>query len=332
MAGGDSVSLPAVTSITVLPATAALVPLDAIQLQAVTYNSLGNLVTGRSIAWTTSNAAIATVGASNGQVVAVAAGSATITASCDGVRDTATVTVSAVVGAGLWPNEKVGLTLVTDYGFLSVIPSPAVGAPIGDASGWNISQSSNLVTREIDLTAPVSAPYVVQFKYPVGFVGGVAPGTLYYDPGVSISEFYLGFRWKVSNPWQFHTSGINKVCQQFLGGSGGDMVLTMYGTGGAAPYLRVTTQFAGVSVNLEPLIAQTEVILGTWHTVELHVKKSTSLIEWWLDNVLQGHDTTSTFPVDAFVEFQFAPVWGGIGDTKTEEDTFSYDHVRIEWA
>src|SRR5207247_9313137 len=55
----------------------------------------GNVLTGRGVAWTSSNTAIATVSAA-GLVTGVAAGSATITATSEGQSGTASVTVAIV--------------------------------------------------------------------------------------------------------------------------------------------------------------------------------------------------------------------------------------------
>lgn len=235
---------------------------------------------------------------------------------------------------GNWPNEPAGLTLLTDYPMPAIVIPTGAGFPIGDGSGWGISQSAGppiLVTKETDLGAPFSAPNVVNFSYPTGFVSGVAPGNLYYTVGAStISEFYLGFWWKISNPWQHHSSGVSKVCQQFLT-DGSDMILEMYKTI-TPPYLRIQTQFSGISINREPNVNQDEIILGTYNQMELHVKRSTGLIEWWMNNRLQGRYTGLSFPAFNFSEFQWAPVWGGTIDVKSEDDYCKMDHARISWA
>src|SRR5213595_3734336 len=69
----------AVASVTVSPAAASVQGGETVQLGDVTKDSAGNLLTGRTVSWMISNAAVATVSAS-GLVTGVAAGSATITA------------------------------------------------------------------------------------------------------------------------------------------------------------------------------------------------------------------------------------------------------------
>src|SRR5207302_1230883 len=86
------VPVAAVASVVVSPASAS-VPVGAtVQLTASLKDASGNMLTGRTIAWATSAAGVATVSAS-GLVTGPAAGTATITATSEGKSGTATVTV-----------------------------------------------------------------------------------------------------------------------------------------------------------------------------------------------------------------------------------------------
>jgi uncharacterized protein YjdB len=84
----------AVATVSVTPGSAASVVGGGALLTASARDAAGNVVTGRAVAWSTSNPAVATVSAS-GMVTGVAAGSATITATVDGKTGTSSVTVSA---------------------------------------------------------------------------------------------------------------------------------------------------------------------------------------------------------------------------------------------
>ena len=86
----DTITGGTVEGIAVLPSTLSIVAGNTAQLTATLYPSG---VVG-SVAWTTSDSDKATVNTS-GLVSAVAAGSATITATCNGKTDTCTVTVTA---------------------------------------------------------------------------------------------------------------------------------------------------------------------------------------------------------------------------------------------
>ncbi len=87
---------PAISSIDVSPATADLAIGGTKALVATARSAAGAVLTGRTLTWTTSAAAVAAVDA-NGVVTAVAAGTATITVSGEGKSATAAITVKAPV-------------------------------------------------------------------------------------------------------------------------------------------------------------------------------------------------------------------------------------------
>jgi len=94
----DTVSIAVVAvpvgSVTVQPTTASLTTGQSTTLTATVKDANGNVVTDRAIAWTSSNALVATV-ATNGVVKALSAGTAIISATSDGNSGSATVTVTA---------------------------------------------------------------------------------------------------------------------------------------------------------------------------------------------------------------------------------------------
>ena len=86
---------PVVATVTVSPASVSLNQGATSQLTATARDSAGNVMTGQTFTWSSSNNAVATVSAS-GLVTAVAAGSATVSAtSSNGRRGSASVTVNA---------------------------------------------------------------------------------------------------------------------------------------------------------------------------------------------------------------------------------------------
>jgi len=86
---------PVVTTVTVAPTSASIVAGATTTLQATVKDQNGNVMTGQTVTWTTSNAAAATVN-SSGVVTGVAAGSATITATSSGKTGTSAITVTAI--------------------------------------------------------------------------------------------------------------------------------------------------------------------------------------------------------------------------------------------
>jgi hypothetical protein len=221
---------------------------------------------------------------------------------------------------GSWPNEPSGFTVVRD-------------TPWNTVNGGSWSGATSLTTVVADATAPHSPSNVLQFRYPAGFVGGDAPGTI-YSPGVTGKEYFVGMWWKPSNPWQSHPSVINKVFF-FYTDAWADVVMTMYGSG--SYYLKVVTQgMPSSGPYLEQNVNTVPVVLGQWHRIEMHVKYDSyygardGFIRWWVNGTLVGDHRGLGFPNDAgFAEFQLSPTWGGVGGTKSRDDFYWYDHVYL---
>ena len=92
--GGDNVGLEKpVSTVTVTPTTSTVTPGATVQLQAATRDADGAVLTGRAIAWSSSDNAVATVSAT-GLVAGGADGSATITATAEGQSGSAVITVA----------------------------------------------------------------------------------------------------------------------------------------------------------------------------------------------------------------------------------------------
>lgn len=148
-----------VASVTVSPDVLSLHPMESRQLTATPLDARGNVLTGRTVTWAASVATVATV-SRDGLVTAVAPGTVTITASCEGRSGTATVTVAlapvatveVVPGSG---TLDIGQTLQ-----LTAIPRDSAG---GAAAGWPVTWTSS-----DSATARVSA---------AGLVTAVAAGT-----------------------------------------------------------------------------------------------------------------------------------------------------------
>ncbi len=85
-----------VASVTVSPATASVAVGGTVQLVATARDAGGQILTGRTITWSTGNAGVATVSA-QGVVTGIAAGTAGITATSEGRSGLAAVTVTAPV-------------------------------------------------------------------------------------------------------------------------------------------------------------------------------------------------------------------------------------------
>jgi len=85
-----------VASVTVSPASGSVTVGATVQLAAVTKDAAGNVLTGRTVTWSSSNTSVATV-SGTGLVTGLTAGTATITATSEGVAGTAAITVTTAV-------------------------------------------------------------------------------------------------------------------------------------------------------------------------------------------------------------------------------------------
>jgi uncharacterized repeat protein (TIGR02543 family) len=85
-----------VVRVEVTPPSSTLLIGETVQLTATPFDAAGNVLTGRSVAWSSGSTPIATVNA-NGLVTAIAGGQAQITATIEGVAGSASVTVNAPI-------------------------------------------------------------------------------------------------------------------------------------------------------------------------------------------------------------------------------------------
>ena len=263
-----------------------------------------------------------------------------------GACDTVPVLSPAVgAGTGPWPNEPPGLTTLSDYGFDDPIPVTGnLTVPVG-TSGWSVyANPVGNGSHALDPDAPFSPPDVYQVEYPKGFVGGAAPATLEYDFSPRPRELYSGFWWKPSDPFQGHSSNVNKIV--FV------MTPTQQSSDGALDLLyfdmvrgpwRIFCQndlLAGGGPTAGALltgnVTQTNVALGQWHRIEIYLQYSTGanadgVVQWWVDGQLNGSYTNLKMVQDGgFKDVQFSPTWGGGSqDTKAENDYFWFDHVHL---
>src|SRR6266516_3169254 len=146
-----------VASVAVTPAATSLPTGGTVQLTAIPKDANGNPLTGRSVAWTSSNGAVATV-SSSGLVTAVATGSATITATSEGQSGSASITVSnapvaSVAVAPASASVQVGQTVP-----LTATPKDASGTPLsGRVISWSSSNTAVATVSSSGVVTGVAA-------------------------------------------------------------------------------------------------------------------------------------------------------------------------------
>jgi len=154
-----TVTLPPVQTITVTPQRDTIGVGTERLHTAVLRDASGNVLSGRSLAWSSSNVSVASV-SSSGLVLGVAPGTTTITASSEGRTGTATVVVLQRLASSV--------TLTPASGTLIVGGTQLLDAQITDEQG-------NLLTGR-PITFSSDAPVVASVT-PAGLVTALAPGT-----------------------------------------------------------------------------------------------------------------------------------------------------------
>lgn len=131
---------------------------DTLTLTAEARDASGNSVSGKSFTWTSSNKEVATV-STNGLVTAVAKGSATITATTDGVGGSAAVQVAQAIAE---------IVATPDATALAVGETITLSAEATDARGNGVEGVSFTWQSSNESVATVDA---------MGVASAVAPGT-----------------------------------------------------------------------------------------------------------------------------------------------------------
>ncbi|MFC1575920.1 Ig-like domain-containing protein, partial [Gemmatimonadota bacterium] len=153
-----------VASVEVTPSSVTLVAAQTQQLTATARDASGNVLTGRAAAWASSDENVATVEV-GGLVTAVGVGSATITATIEGISGTASVTVSPVPvasvevtpsSASLAPGQRVQLSSTARDASGNVLSGRSVTWASSD-EGVATVDTEGRVTAVGDGTADISA-------------------------------------------------------------------------------------------------------------------------------------------------------------------------------
>jgi hypothetical protein len=312
-----------VAQVTISPGSATLVRAATQQFTATLKDASGNVLTGRSISWGSSNLAAATVNGT-GLVTAVGAGSASILATSEGKTATAAVTVSNPSSGG-WPNEPSGLTLFNDQPW-----------DLLNGANWNWARrtASKDPTITVDTTAPFSAVNALKMIFTPDMQRDSEPSVHWISlPG--IKEIYTAWWMKVSPNWTCSPAGCGKITFLFTNGAG-QVYSNLYSAGSGGPPFRIgsNTEWAPYGQFIRyPNVTTTVVDVGQWHRVEFYYRWETTpgssgdgIIRWWVDGVLNGNYTDVHYPASSFAEFQFAPT---LQNPPPAEQYMYIDHTHV---
>jgi uncharacterized protein YjdB len=319
-----------VASVSISPASLTLQVGGTSQLTATTRDANNNILTGRTVTWSSGTAGIATVSAT-GVVTAVAAGMAQVTATSEGKSGSASITVAAVPPPPPPPppgssNEPAGMTLLKQRAFNSLQEDPS----------WDTDSQMQIIQ---DAAAPKSPSSVMRFTFPAGFSpDGNSNGHTGVAFGGSNRVMYISYWAKYSTNWQGHATGINKHVYVW---NGNDPLFVMeaegVGSGPLVPRPAIQRTVRGDGMYEPNLVPSAVIKRGAWFHIEVVLTGNTSgsangSMDWWLDGVhvgsvggLQWSSGTTNWGI-----FEIYPVWGGVGGTPVASTmTFDWDHVYL---
>src|SRR6266700_387459 len=153
-----------VASVGVSPGSATVAAGQSVQLTATPKDANGTPLSGRTVTWASNNTSVA-IADVNGNVTALAPGSATITATSEGQSGTAAITVTSVPVASVSVSPASATVLAGQTVQLSATPKDVNGNPLsGRTITWSSSNtpvatvsSSGLVTGVVAGSATITA-------------------------------------------------------------------------------------------------------------------------------------------------------------------------------
>ncbi len=153
-----TVTVVPIASVAVVPGSAALTVGQAASFSAVATDANGNILAGRQTAWSSANAAVATV-SSLGLVTAVAAGTTTIRATAGGQSGIAQVVVTAVTPPP--PTAVASVVVNPATTSLTIGGTATLSASVRDASGATLTGRTVTWSTSASQIATVSSSGVI---------------------------------------------------------------------------------------------------------------------------------------------------------------------------
>lgn len=159
-----TVTMVPVATVTVAPTTQSVdVGSQAPAYSAVTKDGAGNVLTGRTVTWSSSDPSLATIDASTGIATGVAPGTVTITATSEGKTGTATLTVNPIAVGSVTvapPSQSIVAGTFT---------VPSFSATVKDAANHVLTGRTVTWTSSIPAVATIDN---------TGNANGLSPGTV----------------------------------------------------------------------------------------------------------------------------------------------------------
>jgi hypothetical protein len=261
----------------------------------------------------------------------------------------------------LEPHSPAGYEPLVNRAFSSKAVSSTSGRGTGaypdkkeGSEGWDdIEYRMDSVTLQADPTAPHSADGVFKWTFPAGFEGGSSPGVAQtLGLGSDLQALFVSTAFKVSDNWDGHPTGVNKLW--FMRGSGlyPDPFALLKGSGRDGELQLAVNLQGAVESDRGNLLANTgaaaltdvdHVKRGKWYRVDVELMLNTPgqpngvLRVWFADPATDSkmtltHEYTDIRWTDrpsSWEYVQISPIWGGLGGALAQEQSLYFDFMNI---
>ena len=301
-----------VASVTVTPATASVAVGQTVQLTATLRDANGNVLSGRTVLWTSDNAVAATVDGT-GLVSGVSAGPAVITATSEGKSGSASVTVTAPSGAPECATPQPGWIWCDDFEqnrLSQYFEYDSAGGSFVRVTGVGVGGSYGMRVRFALGQVEAGSLHLAMGKVPDPYFRTVDAGTalyrdVYWRMYVRTQPGWVGGSgYKLSRAISFATSTWAEAMMAHLWGdppATGELLMDPASGTDAAGNLKTTKyndfanfRWLGALSGVTPLFDASHV--GQWYCVEAHAQlndagSSNGVFEFWINGNLDARET-----------------------------------------
>lgn len=195
---------------------------------------------------------------------------------------------------------------------------------------WKQNDKLHNFSFQQAIDAPSSSSGIGRIKYPAGHQGGYVPFRMGIT-GFDYRRVYMSFTFRISENWQNHPSGVNKLGFMTHRGSGGagDPGYFNLNSQGSDRYVEIRTQHPSGARNLTPNITNVTIEPGEWYVVEV-LLDANGEAHLWVNGVKTTEYTDVNWRATGFDEYKLEPTWGGnTGPTVNQDMYMDIDHIYI---
>ncbi|MCP4902638.1 MAG: hypothetical protein GY906_37210 [bacterium] len=212
------------------------------------------------------------------------------------------------------------------------------------APGWY-----DRVTGDFTIQAdngPISPSPTARARFRNGRAGGTGPTTSSYELSGDVTALDVTFALKLSDNWQNHDSGVNKVLYFGLQNQNNENSFVLYGCPGCSDDNAALTWRATIhGTPMTRAIGQNKgggkkFIRGQWHTVRVFLQLESApgqpdgVFKAWSNGTLVMDYNDIQYIQEGssarrFIRVKWAPIWGGTGDV-VKQTMYQYmDNIKV---